>query len=76
MFNVELEDGVGHSMNSNVGIQNVLATMQATPRLFKTLTNFIFAKFDKLALLMAPTIVHHARSTCEHHIQILDLGFT
>jgi hypothetical protein len=77
MFNGnELKDGAGHSMDSSVGVQNVFATtMQATPGLFKTLTNFTLAEFDKLALLMAPTIVHHARSTCEHHIQILDIRF-
>jgi hypothetical protein len=61
MFNAnELEDGASHSMDSSVGVQNVFATMQATPRLFKTLTNFTLAEFDKLALLMAPTIVRHA----------------
>jgi hypothetical protein len=43
------------------------------PKLFKTLTNFILVKFDKLTLLMAPAIVQCARSTCEHHIQISDL---
>jgi len=76
MFNAnELEEGVGHSMDSSVGVWDVFATMQATPRLFKTLTNFTLAKFDELALLMAPAIVRHAQSTCEHHIQVLDLGF-
>jgi len=54
----------------------VFATMQATPRLFKSLTNFTLAKFDELALLLAPAIVRHAQSTCEHQIQVLDLGFT
>jgi hypothetical protein len=77
MFNAnELEEGAGHSMDSSVGVWDVFATMQATPRLFKTLTNFTLAKFDELALLMAPAIVRHAQSTCEHHIQVLDLGFT
>jgi hypothetical protein len=45
------------------------------PRLFKTLTNFPLNEFDELALLVASTIVHHAQSTNEHHIQVLDLGF-
>jgi hypothetical protein len=49
--------------------------MQTTPRLFKTLT-FTLAEFDELTLLMTPTIMCHAQSTCEHHIQVLDLGFT
>jgi hypothetical protein len=41
--------------------------------LFKTLTNFILAEFDKLVLLVAPTIVCHAWSIGEHHVQVLDL---
>jgi hypothetical protein len=49
--------------------------MQTTPRLFNTLTNFTLAEFDKLALLMVPTIVRHAQSIGEPHIQVLDLGF-
>jgi hypothetical protein len=53
----------------------VFATMQTTPRLFKTLTNFNLAKFDKLVLLVAPIIVCHPRSISKHHIQVLDLGF-
>jgi hypothetical protein len=68
MFNAnELEEGVGHSMDSNVGVRNVLTTMWATLKLFKTLTNFILAKFDEL-LLVSPTIVRHAQSTSEHDI--------
>ncbi len=77
MFNAnELEEGACHLVDSSVGVWDVLTTMQATPRLFKTLTNFTLAKFDELALLMALAIVCHAQSTCEHHIQVLDLGFT
>jgi hypothetical protein len=76
MFNAnELKEGVGHSMDSSVGVQNVLATMWVTLRLFKTLTNFTLAKFDKLLLLVTPTIVHRAQFTSEHHIQVLDLRF-
>jgi hypothetical protein len=59
-------------MDSNVGVWEVFDIMRATPRLFKTLTNFTLAKFNKLALLLAPTIVCHAQSTCEHHIQVLN----
>jgi hypothetical protein len=69
MFNAnELEGGVGHLVDSSVGVQDVFATMQATPWLFKTLTNFTLAKFDELALLVAPTIMLHAQSIGEHHI--------
>jgi hypothetical protein len=61
MFNAnELEENTCHSMDSSVGVWHVFATIWATPRLFKTLTNFALAKFDELALLMAPTIVCHA----------------
>jgi hypothetical protein len=46
MFNAnDLEKGMGHSMDSSVGVQDVFVTMQTTPRLFKTLTNFNLAKF-------------------------------
>ncbi len=73
MFNVnELKEGARHLANLGVGVQDVLATMQATPRLFKILINFTLAKFDELLLF----IVHHAQFTCEHHIQVLDLSFT
>ncbi len=38
MSNVnELEEGVRQSMDLGMGIQDVLVTMQATPRLFKSL---------------------------------------
>jgi hypothetical protein len=75
MFNAnELEEGVGHLVDSCVIVWDVLTTMRAT-RLFKTLTNFILVEFDELALSMAPTIMRHAQSTCEHHIQVLDLRF-
>jgi hypothetical protein len=48
MFNAnELQEGIGHSMDSNVGVQDVLAIMQATLGLFRTLTNFTLAKFDE-----------------------------
>jgi hypothetical protein len=56
----ELEEGVGYSMDSSVGVWDVLTTMRTTLGLFKTLTNFILAEFDKLVLLVAPTIVCHA----------------
>jgi hypothetical protein len=61
MFNTnDLEEGIGYLVDSSVGVRDVLATMRSTPGLFKTLTNFTWAKFDKLALLMAPTTMCHA----------------
>jgi hypothetical protein len=44
----------------DLGVGDVLATMQTTLGLFKILTNFILAEFDELSLLMGHTIVHHA----------------
>ncbi len=76
MFNAnELEEGASHLVDLGVGIQDVLAIMQTTPGLFKTLTNFNLAKFDELALLVAFIIMCHAQSIDEHHMQVLDLGF-
>jgi hypothetical protein len=61
MFNAnELKEGVGHSMDSSVGVWDVFSTIQATSSLFKTLTDFTLAEFDELTLLMTPTIVRHA----------------
>ncbi len=61
MFNDnELEEGVGLLVNLGVGIQDVFVTMQAMPRLLKTLTNFNLMEFDKLPTLVMPTIVSHA----------------
>ncbi|CAK9213781.1 unnamed protein product [Sphagnum troendelagicum] len=58
MFNTnELKEGVGQSMDPSVGVQDVFATMWAMPRLFKTLTNFTLADFDKLVALVVHTIV-------------------
>ncbi len=75
MFNVnEVEEGVGHSVDSCVAVWDVFGTMWAT-RLFKALTNFTLVKFDELTLLVAPTIVRHAQFANEHHIQVLDLRF-
>jgi len=76
MFNAnELEKNTNHSMDLVVKVRDVLATMQTTPGLFKTLTNFNLAKFDELALLVAFIIMCHAQSIDEHHMQVLDLGF-
>jgi hypothetical protein len=69
IFNAnELKEGTCHSLDLGVNVWDVLVTMQTTLRLFKILTNFILAEFDKLVLLMGHTIVHHARSTSEHHV--------
>jgi hypothetical protein len=76
MFNAnELKEVTCHSLDSSVGIWDVLAIMQTTLRLFKIWTNFVLAKFNKLALLVRHTIVHCARFTNEHHIQVFNLRF-
>jgi hypothetical protein len=38
----EVESNVVQSIDQDVGVQDVLTTMQATPNWFKTLTNFSF----------------------------------
>jgi hypothetical protein len=55
-----LKEGAGQSMDLGMGVQYVLATMWATLRLFKTLTNFTLEEFDELATLVVPTIERHA----------------
>lgn len=57
--------GQSHLWDPRVDVQNALATMQSTPHLFKTLTDFTLAKFDELVILMVPTISAHALSTSE-----------
>jgi len=52
-------------MDSNVGVRNVLVIMLATSWLFKTLPTSLW-----------PSLMSHAQSTSEHHIQVLDLRFT
>ncbi len=71
----ELKEGTCHLVDFDVGVQDVFAIMWATPKLFKTLTNFNLVEFGGLVLLVAPTIVQHAQFTNEHHIQVLDLRF-
>jgi hypothetical protein len=66
---IELEEGGEQYMDLNIGMQNVLMTMWATPCLFKSLTNFNLTKFEELTQLVVPIIIGHARSTKEtHHI--------
>ncbi len=55
-------------MNPIVGVWDVLGTMQATPALFKTLTNITLEVFDELASRVVPTIRAHVRSMGELHI--------
>jgi hypothetical protein len=50
-----LELNVGQSINWNVGVQHVFKTIQTTPSLFKTLTNFNQLKFDELVSVVAST---------------------
>jgi hypothetical protein len=53
----ELELGVRQLVNHTIHVQDVLAIMQITPSLFKTLTNFILLKFEKLTTIVVPTIM-------------------
>ncbi len=45
-------------------------SMQTTPTLFKALTNFTWAEFEELALLMVPTIARIMKSIGKVHIPI------
>jgi hypothetical protein len=61
--------GSGQSMDPTIGVQNVLATMHATPTLFKNLTNFIAIEFEELASFVVPsTIISLASSTFEDYL--------
>ncbi len=65
----EMEGGSGQSMDPTIGVQNVLATMHATPTLFKNLTNFIAIEFEELASFVVPsTIISLASSTFEDYL--------
>jgi hypothetical protein len=66
---MQLEEGCAQSVDLNIGVQNVLMTMQAMPSFFKSLTNFSLIEFEELAQLTIPTIIGHVRSIEEpHHI--------
>jgi len=76
MFNAnELVKAVSQLVDLGVRVLNVFTNMRTTSRLFKTLINFTLVKFDKLFLVMVHTIVHHAQSTNDQHIQVLNLMF-
>ncbi len=66
---MELEEGGGQFVDPNIGVWDVLATMQTMPSLFKSFTNFSLTEFKELAQLVVPTIIGHVRSIGEpHHI--------
>jgi hypothetical protein len=76
MFNAnELAKTTSQLVDLGVRVLHVFTNMRTTPKLFKTLINFTLAKFDKLFLVMVHTIMHHAQSTNDHHIQVLNLKF-
>jgi hypothetical protein len=71
LFNAnEIEVGVKKLMDQNVGVHNVLATIQKIVGLFKTLINFSLLQFDDLTTLMIPTIIGYVKFTNEVHIVI------
>jgi hypothetical protein len=61
-------------MDQNVGVHNVLATIQKNVGLLKTLINFSLLQFDDLATLMIPTIIGYVKFTNEIHIVIKHLS--
>jgi len=63
LFNAnEFKPSVEQLMDQNVSVYNVFTIMQATPSLFKTLTNFSLLEFDELAILVVLTIQAHVKS--------------
>jgi hypothetical protein len=46
---MQLEEGCAQFVDLNIGVQNVLMTMQAMPSFFKSLTNFSLIEFEELA---------------------------
>jgi hypothetical protein len=64
---IELDEESGQLVNPDVDVWEILATMRATPGLFKSLTNFTLGKFEKLPQLVVPTTINHARFTREPH---------
>jgi hypothetical protein len=48
----DLAKAMSQSMDLGVRVLDVFPNMRTTPRLFKTLTNFTLAKYDKLFLVM------------------------
>jgi hypothetical protein len=72
LFNVnELDPSAKQLINQDVGVWNVLNTMQAIISLFTTLTNFCLWKFNELCALMTPTIQADAQATSETHIVVI-----
>jgi hypothetical protein len=63
----ELEEGGGQFVDLNIGVRDVLTTMQAMLGLFKSLANFNLIEFKELVQLVVPTIIAHVRSTKEPH---------
>jgi hypothetical protein len=61
----EMEEGRVQFVDPTVGVRDVLGTMQATPALFKTLTNFTLHEFDELVSRIVLTIRAHAGSMGE-----------
>jgi hypothetical protein len=59
----ELASDSQQSVNKDVGVRDVLATMKATPSLFRSLTNFTVEEFELLCQRVAPVIATHARSS-------------
>jgi len=60
-------------MDPTFGAQNMLATMQATMTLFKSLINYIFMQFDELALFKSLQLNLMFQFTCEFPITCLQL---
>lgn len=66
----ETKEGVNISMVLEVGVWDMLATMQETLALFKTSMNFTSEEFEDLTILVVCTIMNNVKSPSEAYILI------
>ena len=67
--NNKWEDDGQQSVNTRVGVRDLLAWLKETPGMFKTITNFTLPEFEELCSLVCPLIAENARSTSEPQIR-------
>jgi hypothetical protein len=65
LLNDHDDEGTGEFVDWVARVEDVLATMQHTPSLFKNISNFTLMEFEELTSRVVPIISSHARPTCE-----------
>ena len=63
--NNESKDDGQQSVNTRIGLRDLLAWLKETPGMFKTITNITLSEFEELCSLVCPLIAGNARSTSE-----------